>query len=160
MCSFIFYVPFGKSFPVKKVILFLIPVLCLSACTKKVVAPKISDSEITYRNEMVISRNNVNGTLNFDTILTVYIPNAFTPNGDGINDEFYVKANGIANFTIDIFDRWGTDIFSTTDINKGWDGTVNGKLGAESGVYKYQINITDKSTGSKHNYDGELLLVR
>ena len=141
----------------KKVILFLVTILCISACKKKVVAPKISDTEITYRSEVVTSRSNTNG---LDTILFVYIPNSFTPNGDGLNDKFIIKGTGIENYLIDIFDRWGTNIFSTTDINNGWNGTVNGKLGAESGVYKYQINVTDQSTGNKHKYDGELILMR
>jgi len=142
-----------------KVILFLVSTLCIAACKKESVAPKVSDSEITYRSEVVTSRNNVNGFLNLDTILVVYIPNAFTPNGDGTNDKFIIKGNGIENYSIDIFDRWGTNIFSTTDINEGWDGTLNGKEKSENGIYNYQIKVTDKTTGNKHNYTGEVMLI-
>jgi gliding motility-associated-like protein len=143
----------------KKVILYLVSTLCIAACTKEPVAPKVSDSEITYRSEVVISRNNVNGILNLDTILLVYIPNAFTPNGDGTNDKFIIKGTGIENYSIDIFDRWGTNIFSSTDINEGWDGTLSGKEKSGNGIYNYQINVTDKTTGNKHTYTGEVMLV-
>ncbi len=150
----------GKLFPVEKAILFLISLLCISACTKKAVVPKISDSEITYRSELVTTRNNVGGALNFDTILTLYIPNAFTPNGDGINDVFRVYGTDIENFSLVVYNRWGATVFSTTDITKGWDGRVNnGEEIADSGVYDYQITATDKTTGSNHNYTGELILV-
>jgi gliding motility-associated-like protein len=144
---------------VEKVILFFISLLSITACTKKAIAPKISDKEITYRSEIVTTRNNVSGALNFDTILTMYIPNAFTPNGDGVNDVFHVYGTGIESFSLIIYDRWGATVFSTTDITKGWDGKVNnGEEIADSGVYDYQITATDKTTGSNHTYTGELIL--
>lgn len=63
-----------------------------------------------------------------------YIPTGFSPNGDGINDVFKVYALGVVNFHMQIFDRWGTLVFETRDINDSWDGTYKGQL-LESEVY-------------------------
>jgi gliding motility-associated-like protein len=60
-----------------------------------------------------------------------YIPNAFTPNGDGVNDNFKIfgsPPDNITLFNMQIFNRWGQVIFSTTDITKGWDGKRNGEI--------------------------------
>jgi len=54
--------------------------------------------------------------------LNVFIPNCFTPNGDGVNDTFKVVAPEADSFTIYIFDRWGQEIWKSTDINEAWDG--------------------------------------
>jgi gliding motility-associated-like protein len=52
----------------------------------------------------------------------IYIPNAFTPNEDGINDIFLVKSTIIKNMHLEIYNRWGNKVFETDNINKGWDG--------------------------------------
>jgi len=75
----------------------------------------------------------------------LFIPNVFSPNkNDGTNDVFKVSGIGFLtnDFEMGIYDRWGSSIFSTNDINKGWDGTVKGKL-CESGSYVYRISIKD-----------------
>jgi gliding motility-associated-like protein len=66
---------------------------------------------------------------------TLYVPNAFTPNGDSINDVFRVSATGIKEFNMMIFDRWGLKMFETNDILKGWDGKVNGNIVADGTYY-------------------------
>jgi gliding motility-associated-like protein len=50
------------------------------------------------------------------------IPNIFTPNGDGVNDEFLISGNGIKSFSIAIYDRWGIKVYTSDDISKGWNG--------------------------------------
>lgn len=73
----------------------------------------------------------------------VFVPNAFTPNNDGLNDVLKIKVYG--KIIIDgfrIFNRWGQQIFFTNDVNKGWDGTVNGKL-METGTYTWFIQGYD-----------------
>ncbi len=70
----------------------------------------------------------------------IYIPNAFTPNGDGLNDEFLVYGSGINEINFTIFDRWGSAIFNTDDVNQGWDGTIHGK-DADPGVYVYYVRV-------------------
>lgn len=70
--------------------------------------------------------------------LSIYIPNAFTPNGDGINDMFGVKGEGIRNFQLRIYDRWGKVIFESMDPKKQWDGYFEGRP-VEQGVYVVQV---------------------
>jgi gliding motility-associated-like protein len=69
----------------------------------------------------------------------VYIPDAFTPNGDGLNDVFYVYGYNVTDFTMEIFDRWGELIFTSGDQLKGWPGTYMGKE-VEMGVYVYKVS--------------------
>ena len=69
-----------------------------------------------------------------------YIPNAFTPDGDGINDVFRVFGKGFPSFHFLIFDRWGTKLFEATDQNAGWDGTFRGKP-SPPGVYVYYVDV-------------------
>jgi gliding motility-associated-like protein len=70
---------------------------------------------------------------------TLYVPNAFTPNGDSINDVFKVGATQIKEFDIIIFDRWGLQLYSSSDINEGWNGYHNGKP-VSDGTYFFLIN--------------------
>lgn len=56
----------------------------------------------------------------------LFVPNAFTPNGDHLNEVFLAKGNGINSFDMKIFDRWGNLIFRTDDMNEGWDGKIQG----------------------------------
>ena len=60
-------------------------------------------------------------------IRKVYVPNAITVNGDGINDVFYFKSISVEKFELMIFNRWGELLFTSDDINKGWDGTYKGQ---------------------------------
>ncbi len=89
-----------------------------------------------------------------------YIPNAFTPDGDGINDSFTGKGIFIKDFEMRIFDRWGNLIFFSNDIRKPWDGKANhGSEIAQRDVYIYSFKVTDfKSV--KHIYKGVVTLVR
>jgi len=89
-----------------------------------------------------------------------YVPNVITPNDDGLNDLFYIFANNIEldNFEMRIFNRWGNQIFFTTDPNIGWDGKYNGKL-VPQGVYYYIINFTDSQNYNKHTLQGSLTVI-
>jgi gliding motility-associated-like protein len=91
---------------------------------------------------------------------TLYIPDAFTPNGDHINNIFMPKGEYIQSYNMYIFDRWGMEIFHSTDMTKGWNGCVNGgsKICQED-TYVYSINITD-NLGKKHNYIGKVTLIK
>jgi len=66
------------------------------------------------------------------------VPNVFTPNGDGANDEFRVAYRSIKEFHCWVYNRWGHLVYEWTDPAKGWDGTINGKPAAE-GAYFYVI---------------------
>lgn len=88
----------------------------------------------------------------------IYIPNSFTPNGDGVNDVFKVVANGIERYKIQIFNRWGQMVFESENIEQSWDGTyLNGD--APQGLYLYKIQITLKND-VKEVRSGNLYLIR
>ena len=73
-------------------------------------------------------------------LIPLYIPNAFTPDGDGLNDLFRIPPGtdfSLTNFSI--YNIWGERIFMTTDLNSGWNGRVKG-VDQSSGVYVYKIN--------------------
>jgi gliding motility-associated-like protein len=89
-----------------------------------------------------------------------YVPNAFTPNDDDVNDSFSGKGVFIKEYEMLIFDRWGELVYETNDIDKPWDGRVNG--GSEmskSDVYVYKITVTDLKS-NKHKYRGTVTLVQ
>ncbi len=89
-----------------------------------------------------------------------YIPNAFTPDGDGINDTFAGKGMFITDYEMMIFDRWGSLIFYSNDKNIGWDGRANhGTETAQRDEYIYSIKITDFNK-RKHSYKGKVALLR
>lgn len=73
---------------------------------------------------------------------TLYIPSAFTPNGDGINDRFGVKALNITQFNLKIFNRWGELIFETDDVGDLWDGTYKGEAITSTDVFVYTVTAT------------------
>ncbi len=99
-------------------------------------------------------------TIIIDPDFLFYIPNAFTPDGDGVNDGFTGKGVFIKEFEMTIFDRWGNLIYSSTDINKPWDGKANhGTEIAQSDVYVYVFKVTDFKM-IKHKYKGIVTLVR
>lgn len=77
-----------------------------------------------------------------------YVPNAFTPNHDGTNEVFHPKVSSVATYRFDIFTRTGELIFSTTDLEEGWDGTLGGKL-APMGVYVWKIQYSKYSNPKK-----------
>ena len=89
-----------------------------------------------------------------------FIPNAFTPNGDGLNDFFGAKGLGIETYELFVFNRWGNLVFSTNDINKMWDGTLyeNGETVAQD-IYVWKVNITNVFQ-KKFNYIGTVSVVR
>jgi gliding motility-associated-like protein len=70
----------------------------------------------------------------------IYIPNAFTPNGDQLNDQLYVRSAVAAEMTLMVYDRWGVKVFETKDQQEGWDGNFNGK-NCEPGVYVYYLEV-------------------
>jgi gliding motility-associated-like protein len=71
----------------------------------------------------------------------IFIPNAFSPNGDGANDLFRVFSTAVKLFEMKIFNRWGEKVFESNDIENGWDGYFGGKL-AEPGTYIYEVSVT------------------
>ena len=90
---------------------------------------------------------------------TYYLPNAFTPNGDGLNDVFFPTPVGIRSTDyFRVFDRYGKLMYQTTEWLKGWDGTLKGKP-ASSGTYVWMIKGIDKN-GTVVEMKGTVILLR
>ncbi len=98
--------------------------------------------------------------------LLIYIPTAFTPNGDNRNDIFKPSVlyalegsrDVYRQYEFVVFNRWGKEVFRTSDVRAGWSGLINGKPAPE-GLYIYSIKISDVS-GIPHHYKGEVILLR
>ncbi|WP_298736884.1 gliding motility-associated C-terminal domain-containing protein [uncultured Chitinophaga sp.] len=88
----------------------------------------------------------------------VFIPNMFSPNGDGVNDVFLVYGNTIASLEMHIYNAWGQEVFVTKDQRQGWNGTMNGKI-QPSGVYVY-IVIAKLQNGTTVNRKGNVTVIR
>lgn len=89
---------------------------------------------------------------------TLFVPNMFTPNGDGMNDTFQPKGRGITKYNLAIYNRWGDQIFQTGDFGTGWNGQVNGSDSAD-GIYVWKINAVD-TKGKIKDLTGHITLTR
>jgi gliding motility-associated-like protein len=69
----------------------------------------------------------------------IFVPNAFTPNGDGENDLLFVRSEIVEEVVFRIYNRWGELVFETTDMNEGWDGSFRGK-NLDPDVYDYYVD--------------------
>jgi gliding motility-associated-like protein len=90
--------------------------------------------------------------------MALYIPNAFTPNYDGINDEFKAKGNLIKTFEMYIYDRWGNLVVKLEDITQGWDGKLRGH-DVPPGTYIYK-GVATSEQGEEKNFSGQVNLIR
>lgn len=112
---------------------------------------------ITYSNAGC--KDSAQDVIQIKPLFTIYIPNAFTPNGDNTNDAFAPKGAEISEFTMMIFDRWGELIYQTDDIQNGWDGkSKGGSKVSENGVYVYKITVRDFEE-RYHDYTGHVTLL-
>ncbi|PTM05008.1 MAG: hypothetical protein DA405_05315 [Bacteroidetes bacterium] len=105
-------------------------------------------------------------------ICPLYIPNAFTPNGDNINDRFVLSVSEdceVLNFEIQIFDRWGQMVYESKELDpsKAWDGQFDSNY-LQQGLYLYKIsaelysytNRSNSSRSEKINKQGSVVLIR
>lgn len=90
---------------------------------------------------------------------TIFVPNAFTPNGDGNNEVWRPVVYDTEAYEIWVFDRWGQVILNSTDELASWDGTMNGKP-SPIGTYTYFIKYIDHDTGLPYEITGHFNLVR
>jgi gliding motility-associated-like protein len=118
--------------------------------------------------DVVLIANNLANCPGVDTMqvcidpdYVIYFPNAFTPDGDGLNDNFIGVGEGIKKYEMWIFDRWGNMLYYTDDITKPWNGTVAGKSGkvCQEDVYVWKANVVDVFD-KKHKFIGHVTLIR
>ena len=88
----------------------------------------------------------------------IFVPSAFSPNGDGFNDVMYVRGRKIKEVKFVIYNRWGEKVFETTDKNIGWNGRHRGEK-AQSSVYVYYVEAEVEDVG-RVEQKGNITLVR
>jgi gliding motility-associated-like protein len=90
--------------------------------------------------------------------MTIYFPNTFSPNEDEVNDTYKASGTLVKEFKMQIFDRWGEQVFSTDDITQGWDGKYRKGLAKED-VYVYKAWAKD-FFGKQYDFAGHINLIR
>ncbi|MES2592243.1 MAG: gliding motility-associated C-terminal domain-containing protein [Bacteroidota bacterium] len=88
----------------------------------------------------------------------IFIPDIFSPNGDGLNDVLFVRTTSVKEFSFILFDRWGERVFETTNSDKGWDGKYN-NTDTQTGVYVWYFSVTYMD-GAVETRKGDITLVR
>ena len=120
----------------------------------------------TFQVELLVTSIDGCTDLAYNTVLIedqflVYVPNAFTPNDNGVNEMFLPVFYGLdpVNYDFYIFNRWGELIFDAHHPDVGWDGTYNGVKSPE-GVYVYKIIARDQINGEMREFVGHINLIR
>lgn len=113
-----------------------------------------------YNNKNCFSSDTINVIVveDRDCDKGMFIPNAFSPNGDGHNDKLYVRGVCLQSLTFMVFDRWGEKVFETNDQNVGWDGTFKGEP-MNSGVFVYRLEGRTYN-GKAYSLKGNITLIR
>lgn len=138
--------------------------LSCTDCPTPVATPRVS----TTYNVLFVDSNGCRNKQAIDIIVVckdgnIFIPNTFSPNGDGSNDVFYPRGRGIDRIQVlRIFNRWGEVVFekknfAVNDVGSGWDGTYKGK-NAQAGVYIYQVELYC-SNGELIKFAGNISLI-
>ncbi len=91
----------------------------------------------------------------------IFVPNAFSPNDDGVNDFFYpvIRAFDVNQFELLIFDRWGAQVFNTTSISDHWDGRSKG-IPVPNDNYVWKINVFSVADNIKKTFTGHVIVMR
>lgn len=102
--------------------------------------------------------DSVTYTIHIKDEMSVYIPNSFTPNRDGKNDEFKAEGFLIRSFELYIYDNWGNLVTKLNSIDEGWNGKNKGQ-DAPAGVYIYK-GVAVNENGEEKNFNGYINLIR
>ena len=122
----------------------------------------------SYPVELVVTnadgcQDSISWMVQIDGVFTCYAPSAFTPNGDGNNDFFFLQGESLddENFELRIFDRWGGIVFSSNTYTATWDGLLNGGTKpAKSDVYIWRVETRNGITGERVELKGHVTLLR
>jgi len=131
--------------------------LSCSSCSDPVASPLVTTIyTLTVSSDSGCSAQQI---ISIDVLCgTVFVPDAFSPNGDGQNDYLYVRCDCIKAMQFDVFDRWGNKVFETTNQNIPWDGRYRGEP-MNTGTYEYYLTAT-MYDGTTQTKKGNVTLVR
>ena len=115
--------------------------------------------ELVHPNGSCTATSNVITLLPQGTTALLFVPNAFSPNGDGINDRFLAYARGFTRYDLKIFDRWGELIHRTTNAGEGWNG-VSGDGLVQNDVFAYVLDYALECSGKSEKAMGHVTVVR
>lgn len=127
-------------------------VCCITPTATGTYTLTVSDDCYDYNDSIHLDMQNCNNCL--------FVPDAFTPNGDGINDKLGVRTScDISSFSWQIYNRWGQLVFSADDINARWNGLYKADL-APVGTYYYFIRYTTTKRSGTQMFKGDIILFR
>ncbi|HEX2616203.1 MAG TPA: PKD domain-containing protein [Flavobacteriales bacterium] len=120
----------------------------------------------TYNVRLVVANafgcmDTVTATVVIDGVFTVYVPNSFTPDGDGVNDGWRPIGKDMdpEHYSLRVFDRWGEEIWQSTDMLRGWDGKVDGH-DPKTDIYVWQLEVRDAVERHGHELRGHVTVLR
>jgi len=101
------------------------------------------------------------GLIIIDPSTTVFVPNTFTPDGDGINEMFYVVGDlaNNKNFRLTVHNRWGEEVYNSNDMQMAWDGSYSG-VPCQDGVYVWTVETQDPLNAEIRRMTGHVTLIR
>ncbi|MCB0668905.1 MAG: gliding motility-associated C-terminal domain-containing protein [Saprospiraceae bacterium] len=118
---------------------------------------EVSDGQCLFEDEIVVDFRECH-------YFSIYVPNAFTPDGDGNNDEFLplITPNiQVENYRFRVFSRWGNLLFSSQDLNESWDGTFSGQsLSPDAYLYSLQFDYTDDEGSGRYEHGGSVTIIK
>jgi gliding motility-associated-like protein len=144
-----------KIFP-GLVMLTLLTIMAVSTVSAQNVQSSRKYRVTAYKNGQP-SVTSTSNTVEVVPFMSIYIPNSFTPNGDGLNDTFGVYGEAIKEFNMQIFNRWGQMIFETNNFNTQWDGKHDG-VNVPQGTYVYKYTARG-ITGAQAYKDGVVTVI-
>lgn len=134
----------------------------LSGFDDQVVLTNLDTEPVTFRVRAesldLTPLESFSNALTFEFVPAIFIPGAFSPNDDGLNDVLEVEGTFVSSLKFVIYNRWGELLFFSEDRNRGWDGTIDQK-NAPSGTYVYSLDFTDEQ-GKKFSKRGTFVLIR
>lgn len=127
--------------------------------TVSITATRSGEYALTYTYCNVVQTDTIQVTLLPEGGQRFYLPNAFTPNGDGLNDEFRIVGNvAVArDFELSVFNRWGGLVFQSFNPDQGWDGSYQGQI--QEGVYVYRCEVINRCLQDVQVLTGSILLL-
>ena len=116
-----------------------------------------------YATLLVVNEIGCTATSSYDVTFPpiIYIPNCFTPNGDGINDQLQIIASSIMTFEMVVFNRWGDEVYRSTSVDDAWIGDYRGQDSyfVPDGAYNYIIKYKGYNSDAKE-LQGTILVTR